>query len=195
VPRVQDLRGPAHHLRALGRTDEAREIVAAFRPGADDSVTPWTRVALLYAAPLLADDELVEHEFRHVLAENLARWPGYRARLLLEYGAWLRRRRRPADARAPLRTARQICEAHGLLPWAERARRELRATGVASQAPRPQQWTSLSPQELQITLLAAEGLTNREIAQRLYLSHRTVSSHLYRIFPKLASPPGLSFAL
>jgi len=70
-------------------------------------------------------------------------------------------------------------------PWAERARRELRATGVVSQAPRPQQWTSLSPQELQIALLAAEGLTNREIAQRLYLSHRTVSSHLYRIFPKL----------
>ncbi|HXT89681.1 MAG TPA: helix-turn-helix transcriptional regulator, partial [Trebonia sp.] len=57
--------------------------------------------------------------------------------------------------------------------------------GVVSQAPRPQQWTSLSPQELQIALLAAEGLTNREIAQRLYLSHRTVSSHLYRIFPKL----------
>jgi len=168
-----------------GRTDEAREIVAAFQPGADDSVTPWTGVALRYAAPLLADEDLVEHEFRGVLAEDLARWPAYRARLLLEYGAWLRRRRRPADARTPLRIARQLCEAHGLLPWAERARRELRATGVASQAPRPQQWTSLSPQELQIALLAAEGLTNREIAQRLYLSHRTVSSHLYRIFPKL----------
>ena len=168
-----------------GRTDEAREIMAKFRPGTDDSVTPWTRVALLYAAPLLADDEFAEDEFRRVLGENLAAWPAYRARLLLEYGAWLRRRRRPADARAPLRIARQICEAHGLLPWAERARQELRATGEASQAPRPQQWTSLSPQELQIALLAAEGLTNREIAQRLYLSHRTVSSHLYRIFPKL----------
>ncbi len=82
-----------------GRTDEAREIVTEFRPGADDSVTPWTRVALLYAVPLLADDELVEREFRRVLGENLARWPAYRARLLLEYGAWLRRRRRPADAR------------------------------------------------------------------------------------------------
>ena len=168
-----------------GRTTEAREILAAFRPGERDSVTPWTRVALLYAAPLLADDELVEQEFRRSLTANLARWPSYRARLLLEYGSWLRRRRRPADARAPLRTARQICEAHDLLPWADRARLELRATGEASEKPRAQQWTSLSPQELQIALLAAEGLSNREIAQRLYLSHRTVGSHLYRIFPKL----------
>ena len=168
-----------------GRTSEAREILAAFRPGERDSVTPWTRVALRYAAPLLADDELAEQEFRRSLAMNLARWPSYRARLLLEYGSWLRRRRRPADARAPLRTARQICEAHDLLPWAERARLELRATGEASEAPLAQQWTSLSPQELQIALLAARGLSNREIAERLYLSHRTVGSHLYRIFPKL----------
>ncbi len=168
-----------------GRTSEARQILAAFRPGDHDSVTPWTRVALLYAAPLLADDQLAEQEFRGALRENLARWPLYRARLLLEYGSWLRRRRRPAEARVPLRTAREICEAHGLLPWAERARLELRATGEASEAPRVQQWTSLSPQELQIAVLASEGLSNREIAQRLYLSHRTVGSHLYRIFPKL----------
>jgi len=168
-----------------GHMAEAREIVAAFRPGERDSVTPWTRVALLYAAPFIAEDDAAELEFRRALAANLARWPAYRARLLLEYGSWLRRRYRVAQARGPLRTARQICAAHGLLPWAERARRELRATGEAGEEPRSQQRTSLSPQELQIALLAAEGLSNREIAQRLYLSHRTVGSHLYRIFPKL----------
>ncbi|HEY2238160.1 MAG TPA: AAA family ATPase [Streptosporangiaceae bacterium] len=168
-----------------GRQAEARRIAAAFRPGTGESVAPWTRVALDYAAPLLTTDAFAEAEFRAALGTDLARWPCYRARLLLEYGSWLRRRRRLAEARPPLRTARQICEAHGLLPWAERAGQELRATGEPSQPPRPEQWAALSPQELQIAQLAAEGLSNREIGQRLYLSHRTVGSHLYRIFPKL----------
>ncbi|HEX5300523.1 MAG TPA: ATP-binding protein, partial [Streptosporangiaceae bacterium] len=94
-----------------GRGNEARELLAAFRPARDDSMTPWTRVALVYAAPLLAtvEDgaeagaEAAEREFRRALEANLVRWPFYRARLLLEYGSWLRRRRRIAEARAPLR--------------------------------------------------------------------------------------------
>ncbi len=177
-----DLAEAATHT---GRVAEAREIVAAFQPGELDSVAPWTRVALIYAAPFLAEDDAAEAEFRRALAANLVRWPAYRARLLLEYGSWLRRRYRVAQARGPLRTARQVCVAHGLLPWAERARRELRATGEAGEEPRAPQRISLSPQELQIAQLAAGGLSNREIAERLYLSHRTVGSHLYRIFPKL----------
>jgi len=176
-----------------GRGNEAREILAAFRPAADGSMTPWTRVALVYAAPLLAADEdraeagaeATEREFRRALEANLVRWPFYRARLLLEYGSWLRRRRRIAEARAPLRHAHQVCEAHGLLPWAERARQELRATGEGRETLRAGARAPLSPQELQIARLAAEGLSNREIGQRLYLSHRTIGSHLYRIFPKL----------
>jgi DNA-binding NarL/FixJ family response regulator len=66
-----------------------------------------------------------------------------------------------------------------------RARRELRAAGEASRRRDPDARDQLTPHELQIAQLAAEGLTNREIGQRLYLSHRTVSSHLHRIFPKL----------
>ena len=177
-----DLAEAAMHT---GRVAEAREIAAAFQPGELDSVAPWTRVAQLYAAPFLAEDDAAEAEFRRAVAANLVRWPAYRARLLLEYGSWLRRRYRVAEARGPLRTARQICVAHGLLPWAERARRELRATGEAGEEPRTPQRACLSPQELQIAQLAAGGLSNREIAERLYLSHRTVGSHLYRIFPKL----------
>jgi DNA-binding CsgD family transcriptional regulator len=76
-------------------------------------------------------------------------------------------------------------DALGAIPWSERARRELRAAGEASRRRDPDARDQLTPHELQIGQLAAEGLTNREIGQRLYLSHRTVSSHLHRIFPKL----------
>ena len=72
-----------------------------------------------------------------------------------------------------------------LSPWAERARQELRASGETLRARTPEARDQLTPQELQIAQMAAEGLTNKEIGQRLYLSHRTVSSHLHRIFPKL----------
>jgi DNA-binding CsgD family transcriptional regulator len=167
------------------RTDEARKILDEFRPAARDSVAPWTRVALCYADALLADDDHAEAEFDRARRANLAAWPAYRARLLLEYGSWLRRWRRGHEARAPLRTAQQICEAHGLLPWAERARGELRAAGETDEQTPTESWTSLSPQELRIARLAAAGLSNREIGQRLYLSHRTIGSHLYRMFPKL----------
>jgi DNA-binding CsgD family transcriptional regulator len=184
-----------HSLWALGdfaeaaartaRTDEARKILDEFRPAPRDSVAPWTRVALCYADALLADDDHAEAEFDRARQANLTAWPAYRARLLLEYGSWLRRWHRSHEARPPLRTARQICEAHGLLPWAERASSELRATGETDELPGTESWTSLSPQELRIARLAAEGLSNREIGQRLYLSHRTIGSHLYRMFPKL----------
>jgi DNA-binding NarL/FixJ family response regulator len=68
---------------------------------------------------------------------------------------------------------------------AETARQELRAAGEMSPQRTPQAWDQLTAQELQIARLAAEGLSNREIAQQLYLSHRTIATHLYRIFPKL----------
>ncbi|TME18160.1 MAG: helix-turn-helix transcriptional regulator, partial [Chloroflexi bacterium] len=73
----------------------------------------------------------------------------------------------------------------GVLPWADKASAELRASGerMAEPARAPRQ--SLSPQELQIAQMAASGLSNREIADRLFLSHRTVGAHLYHVFPKL----------
>jgi DNA-binding NarL/FixJ family response regulator len=73
----------------------------------------------------------------------------------------------------------------GVFPWGERARQELRAAGEASRRRVPEAWDQLTPQELQIAQLAANGLSNREIGQQLYLSHRTVGTHLYRVFPKL----------
>ena len=134
---------------------------------------------------LLADDEDAEQHFAEGLRADLDRWPFQRARLLLAYGEWLRRQRRIADSRAPLRTARDIFDALACASWSGRARRELRASGESSRRRDPGARDLLTAQELQIAQLAAEGLTNREIGQRLYLSHRTIATHLYRVFPKL----------
>ena len=80
---------------------------------------------------------------------------------------------------------RDAFDALDVAPWADRAGHDLRAAGEASPKRSPAKWDQLSAQEMQIAAMAAEGLTNREIGQRLYLSHRTVGSHLYRAFPKL----------
>jgi DNA-binding CsgD family transcriptional regulator len=132
-----------------------------------------------------SDDAHAEALYLASLGEDLTHWPFIRARLQLAYGVWLRRHRRVAESRAPLRVALEVFEALGVPPWAERARQELRASGETSRPRTLDARDQLSPQELQIAQLAAEGLSNREIGQRLYLSHRTVGSHLYRLFPKL----------
>lgn len=146
---------------------------------------PFLRVQLSYVRPLLAGDADAEPLFQDALSGDLASWPCFRGRLLLAYGAWLRRQRRVAESRAPLRAAGQVFDALGFVTMSERARQELRASGETSRRRTPDGWDQLTPQELQIAQLAASGMTNREIGQRLYLSHRTIGSHLYRIFPKL----------
>ena len=84
-----------------------------------------------------------------------------------------------------MRDARGTFDALGSTLWGEQARRELRASGERSRRRVPEARDQLTAQELQIAQLAAEGLSNREIGQRLFLSHRTISTHLYRVFPKL----------
>ena len=105
--------------------------------------------------------------------------------MVLAYGTWLRRRRRVAESRSPLRGAAEAFGALGFVVLAERAQQELRASGETPRRRRIDPRDQLTPQGLQIARMAADGLTNREIGQKLYLSHRTVGSHLYRIFPKL----------
>ncbi|TFV57886.1 helix-turn-helix transcriptional regulator [Mycobacterium sp. PS03-16] len=108
------------------------------------------------------------------------------ARTQLAFGQWLRRRRRIVASREHLAAAAHTFTASGARPWADIANAELRAAGVhagpATFAPATE---SLTAQELHIAQLAADGLTNREIADRIYLSHRTVAAHLYHVFPKL----------
>jgi DNA-binding CsgD family transcriptional regulator len=166
-----------------GHQDHALAVLERFRPLRDQS--PWLGGAVAYADALLADDDHAEASYAHALAHHLAPWPFTRARLRLAFGEWLRRQRRPADSRAHLRAARDAFDALGTMSWSDRAARELRASGENSRHRAPNTVEQLTPQELQIIYLAAEGLSNREIGQRLYLSHRTVESHLYRIYPKL----------
>jgi len=165
--------------------EEARAIVAEMESLLEQTHSPLLQVRLAYARPLLAEDQDAEALYLASLGENLTHWPFVRARLQLGYGGWLRRHRRMADSRPPLRAAVEVFDALGALPWAERARQELRASGEVRRSRTVDARDQLSPQELQIAQLATEGLSNREIGQRLYLSHRTVGSHLYRIFPKL----------
>ena len=106
-----------------------------------------------------------------------------RARLL--YGEWLRRERRRVDAREQLRTAHEMFSRWASTAFAERAERELRATGATARKRRVETSGNLTPQEAQIARLAGEGLSNPEIAGRLFLSPRTVEYHLHKVFTKL----------
>ena len=90
-----------------------------------------------------------------------------------------------AESRAQLHAALNSFDALAFPLLAETARQELRASGERPAQGTPNAWAALTPQELQIARMASNGDTNREIAQQLYLSPRTVQSHLYRIFPKL----------
>ena len=167
-----------------GYQDAARRHHAELIPEAAATGSPLLRASLAVAAPMLATDD-AQALFDAAFDADLTAWPLHRARLQLAYGMWLRRRQQAGESRAPLRTAGDTFDALGAVAWAERARRELRAAGERSGQPAPRALDLLAPQELQIARLAAEGLTNREIGQQLYLSHRTVRNHLYRIFPKL----------
>jgi DNA-binding CsgD family transcriptional regulator len=138
-----------------------------------------------YARPMVAGDGQAEALYQAALERDLANWPCYRGRMLLWYGRWLRRQRRTAESRGPLRSARQGFDALAFPALADKARQELRASGEASQRRAPEAWDQLTPQELQIARLAASGLSNRDIGQQLFISHRTVGYHLHRIFGKL----------
>jgi DNA-binding CsgD family transcriptional regulator len=197
--RIHDPADPAHDA-ALGWWTIGDLAEAARRSGdpggigmfmdqtestARQTPSPLLHAGLRYARAMLADDADAGALFETALESDMSTWPFLRARAQLAYGEWLHRQRRNAASRVPLRAARETFDALGVNPWSERARQLLRATGETSRPRTPEARDQLSPQELQIAQLAAEGLTNREIGQKLYLSPRTVSSHLYRAYPKL----------
>ncbi|MFI6603577.1 ATP-binding protein [Nonomuraea sp. NPDC050536] len=168
-----------------GRTDTMRDILRGLEPLAASTPSPALHIGLRYARAVLAPNEEAEKLFTAALRADLTGWPAERGRLHLAFGEWLRRQRRAAESRAHLRTARETFDALGMAAWGERARGELRSAGESSPNRDPDARERLTPHELNIAQLASEGLTNREIGQRLYLSHRTVGTHLHRIFPKL----------
>ncbi|MEU9448832.1 AAA family ATPase [Streptomyces sp. NPDC048277] len=175
----------AEAAAASGHLAEARTVLTRLEQILESTPADGVMRAIRYARVALSDDGDAEHLFKDAYDLSAAASPWYRARLDLAHGAWLRRGRRTAEARGPLRSAQSAFDTLGAAAWSARAARELRASGLKTERAAAQGTPRLSAQEWQIARLAAQGLSNRDIAQQLYLSHRTISSHLYNIFPKL----------
>ncbi len=167
----------------LGRPEAADEPLALFEIWSRNTGQRWS-AALVHRCRALLDGD--ERQFSAALAlhERNER-PFEEARTRLLYGEWLRREKRKADARTQLRTALETFERIGAIPWADRARTELTATGTTARPAEHGLAGGLTPQELQIVRLAAQGLSNKDIAAQLFLSPRTVGHHLYKAYPKL----------
>ncbi|GAA2615143.1 LuxR family transcriptional regulator [Actinomadura fulvescens] len=186
-----NLLAAADQVEAAVRTGQparAREPLGRVRSWADAGGLAWAR-AVAFRCEALVSDSGEAYETALRLHEEDGGRPFERARTELLYGEWLRRARRRADARVPLRSALEIFERLKAAPWSERARSELRATGEPG-APSTSYGHAdlldrLTPQELQVVRLAADGISSREIAAQLFLSPRTVEYHLYKAYPKL----------
>jgi len=167
-----------------GRHADAAAHVRAMRDAGLERISPRLSLIVAGAAALAAPRDQARGLFETALATPRAdQWPFDLARVRLLYGEWLRRERSAAEARAQLSPAMNTFRQLGALPWQARAGNELRAAGLATLA--ADTASPLSPLDRQIAELAAAGLTNKQIGERLYLSHRTVAAHLYQIFPRL----------
>ncbi|HEX4814179.1 MAG TPA: LuxR C-terminal-related transcriptional regulator [Nonomuraea sp.] len=171
----------------LGRGHDVTVPLARYTTWAATLRLPWIDALLARCEAMTAPDAEAESHYQRALAlhEPESR-PLERARTELLYGEWLRRSRRKTDARTHLTSALHAFEELGAVPWAARARAELGAAGApVVGATRLDTYAGLTPQELQIVQLAAQGMANRDIAARLFLSPRTVAYHLYKAYPKL----------
>jgi DNA-binding CsgD family transcriptional regulator len=169
-----------------GRRAEAVAHLAALREANAAAIS--SRVALLVggAEAIVAPDDGTVELFEQALAiRGAEHWPSDLARVQLAYGERLRRMRALTESRVHLTAALETFERLGARPWALRASNELRATGQTKPRATDYARASLTPQEREIAMLAAAGLTNKQIGERLFLSHRTVGGHLLRAFPKL----------
>jgi DNA-binding CsgD family transcriptional regulator/tetratricopeptide (TPR) repeat protein len=174
-------------VRADRRT-EGQDVVERALSHLAGAASPRLGQLIARARGLLAGPGHAEAHFEAALADPAGdQWPFERAQLRLDYAEWLRRRRRINDAKPVLTEALGTFRRLRARSWAQRAEAELRACGVAvAGAPGERDALGeLTPQQRQIVRLASDGLTNREIGDRLFLSPRTVSSHLYRSYPRL----------
>jgi DNA-binding CsgD family transcriptional regulator len=173
------------YIRA-GRREEAEDVLDGLEAGARRTGSRWARASAARCRGLLAPDAELRAGFEAALAlhEGLP-MPFERARTLLAFGERLRRARQRADAREPLKEALDAFERLGARAWAERARSELRATGQQQARRTETAAEQLTPHELQIAVLVAQGMTNREAAAALFLSPKTIEYHLGQIYRKL----------
>jgi DNA-binding CsgD family transcriptional regulator len=163
-----------------------RAHVAAIKDADIAALSPRYALLASAAAAIAAPQQEALPLYQQALAiPRSDRWAFEHARVQLSYGQRLRRAQAIAEARPPLTAALTTFERLRARPWVTRAASELRATGQTKPRRPGDQDKPLTPQELTVATLAASGLTNKEIAARLFLSDRTVGGHLHRAFPKL----------
>lgn len=169
-----------------GRQEIARESLDQLRERTSASGTTWAKGTEARASALLADGESAEQLHRAALeALGQSRLASHLARARLGYGEWLRREHRRVDARVQLHQAYDVFVTMGASGFADRARRELLASGEKVRKRRDDTRDELTPQERQIARLARDGRTNPEIGAELYISPRTVEWHLGQVYAKL----------
>jgi DNA-binding CsgD family transcriptional regulator len=176
-------------IEAAARTDDLSAATKAFERlerRSRESTTEWARGIEARSRALLSEGQQAEGLYLEAI-DQLARSRllVHHARAQLIYGEWLRRENRRVDAREQLKAAYAAFEAMGADGFAERARRELLATGQTVRKRRAELRDELTPQEAQIARMARDGHTSPEIAAQLFLSRRTVEWHLGKVFTKL----------
>lgn len=173
------------HLR-LGDADSAAIAAREFAVQAEEKGQPWSLARAARCRGLLTTGDEMESWFDEALRQH-ARTPDVfeAARTRLAHGASLRRARKRVRAREELRAALQAFESLGAQPWADQASAELAATGETARRRDASTLDDLTPQELQIARLLADGRTTREAAAAVFLSPKTVEYHLRNVYRKL----------
>jgi DNA-binding CsgD family transcriptional regulator len=176
-------------IEAAARAGSPERATGAMQQLAEStsvSGTDWALGVEARSRALLSEGQTADRLHRKAIKRlGRLRMRAELARAHLLYGEWLRRENRRIDAREQLRAAYQMLTAMGMEGFAERARRELLATGETVRKRTVETLTDLTPQEAQIAKLARDGHTNQEIAAQLYISPRTVERHLGNVFTKL----------
>lgn len=169
-----------------GRRQLATEALDRLAERTAASNTDWALGMQARSSALLADGPAAEALYTEAIGRlDTARVALHLARAHLVYGEWLRRENRRVDARQQVGAAHDLFDSFGAEAFAERARRELLATGETARRRTADTLSLLTPQEAQVARLAADGLTNPEIGSQLFISPRTVEYHLRKVFPKL----------
>lgn len=173
-------------LARLGRRDDAWRIARRYRSAATTKGQPWAMGRAERAIGILSEDADIDAHFEAALGFHANTLDDFEtARTRLAYGARLRRARRRVEARPQLRAALATFDMLRAARWADLAAIELAATGEAIRRREPNGVQTLTPQELQVSLLLAEGKTTREVAAALFLSPKTIEYHLRKVYTKL----------